>query len=178
MATPKNRCFICEFPLRSCVCNSFASRSSFPFVFFLALLASFSIGCTTPTQKAVEYGTRDLGLTGVSVEPLCSTNEEPIQLRGQKYSANIPVVQQQFQLGVAQVLCCSSSACRVSGESTLFPRPQFVGAGDLIEQWKQKIPSVSWPSAENLPSLPRFDGYSGAGYQAPENVVPISISAR
>lgn len=174
MAAPKNRCSVCEFPVRRCVCDAFSRRP----LFYVALLGLvlFSIGCTTPAQKAAEYGTKDLGLQGVSVENLCQSGEMPFQLRGQKYSAQVPVIDQRFQLGVAQVLCCSSDQCRVSGESTLFPRPQFVGAGDMIEGWKQKLPSlpqVSWPSAENLPSLPRLDGY-----RAPPNVVPIPVSPR
>lgn len=167
----KRKCSYCKQAPDMCDCF-FSRRPLFPTA-LLGLVGMLAIGCTSPAQKAAEYGTRDLGLTGVSIESLCSAGEVAFQLRGQKFSASIPVVDQRFQLGVAQVLCCSSSACRVSGESTLFPRPSFVGAGDMIEQWKQKLPSVSWPSAENLPSLPRFDG----GYRAPENAVPIPVSS-
>jgi hypothetical protein len=127
----------------------------------------------TPAQKAAQFGQTDLGLTGVSVESLCKDNEESFQLRGQKYSAQIPVIQQKFQLGVSQVACCSSDSCHVAGESNLFPRPQLSGAADMIEGWKKSISSVQWPTMPDLSSLPRLDGY-----RAPPNAVPIPVYPR
>ena len=127
----------------------------------LGLVAALGLlGCVGPQDRAAQYGSQELGLTGVSIDPLCKPNEEAIQLRGQKYDAAVPVLQQRFQLGVAQVLCCSSDSCRVSGESTLFPRPQFVGQGsasELIESWRNRIQQML-PSPPSLPPQPSRGG--------------------
>ena len=146
----KKCCRGCRFPLTECVCSLRAQK-----FLLVALVAAFGlIGCAGPQDRAIQYGTQELGLTGVSIDPLCRPNEEAIQLRGQKYDAAVPVVQQRFQLGVAQVLCCSSDSCRVSGESTLFPRPQFVGQGsasEMIEEWGRRLQQML-PSSPSLPS--------------------------
>lgn len=157
----KNNCGSCGDPRRDCVCGYPSLSFRLKQVAFVAgfVMALLSIGCTSASERAAQFGTRDLALTGVAVSPLCTDNEESFQVHGQKYSVNVPVVQQQFQLGISQVVCCSKDACRLAGESNLFPRPEWVGgASAMIEGLSEGIRN-HLPSS--LPAPPRkWEGVS------------------
>jgi hypothetical protein len=116
------------------------------------------VGCASSQDKAMQFGAQGLGLTGVSVKPLCESNEMPYQIHGQKYAAQMNAAHIPVSLGYAQVVCCSSDACRLAGESNLFPRPEWIGAAtSMIDSWKG---SFSTPVSVPSPLPPRqFPAY-------------------